>query len=307
MAHRLTVALPTYNGLRHLQAAIGSILSQTDQDFDLIVCDDRSDDESVKLIRQLAGDRAQIFANSERLGLAGNWNRCAGLAKTPWVNIFHQDDVMHPDHVARHQSEFETHERLGMIASAAAVIDDEGRGVAASIVGRGGLGDRDEVFPAGTLLPKLAAENPFRCSAVSLRVQALQDVGGFDPSYRYVVDWDCWIRLARRWGVAWVAKPTIDMRWHPASETHRFKVGTEDLDETLRLLGGMDRGGSRTRANRRLSRAFLNRAYEASKMADFALGRRCLRRSIGLWPGILGRILVDPRLVLRMLRMFGRG
>ena len=49
----------------------------------LIVSDDRSDDESLAVVRKAAGDRARIEVNSERLGLAGNWNRCAELARTP--------------------------------------------------------------------------------------------------------------------------------------------------------------------------------------------------------------------------------
>ena len=53
---------------------------------------------------------------------------------------------------------------------------------------------------------------------------------------RYVVDWDCWLRLSRKWPVAWLARPTVQVRWHPASETHRFKTGLADLDETARML-----------------------------------------------------------------------
>ena len=52
------------------------------------------------LVRALAGERARIVINDERLGLAGNWNQCMALSQTPWVNIFHQDDVMLPGHLS---------------------------------------------------------------------------------------------------------------------------------------------------------------------------------------------------------------
>ena len=93
----------------------------------------------------------------------------------------------------------------------------------------------------------LAVANPLRCSAVTINAKAHAEVGGFDPSYRYVVDWDFWLRVARVRPVAWLSKPTVAIRWHPASETHRFKTGTTDLDETIRLLDTFyERDGWRT-------------------------------------------------------------
>jgi glycosyltransferase involved in cell wall biosynthesis len=71
----LTVAVPTCNGAAHIAQAIRSILSQERVDFELVVSDDRSDDDTLTVVRKAAGDRARVEVNSERLGLAGNWNR----------------------------------------------------------------------------------------------------------------------------------------------------------------------------------------------------------------------------------------
>ena len=96
--------------------------------------------------------------------------------------------------------------------------------------------------------------NPLRCSAVTIRRAAFEDVGGFDPSLRYVLDWDFWLRVSRRWKVAWLARPSVSVRWHGASETHRFKTGTADLEESARMLETLfsvdlkDRPGRRSTA-----------------------------------------------------------
>ncbi|MDB5349004.1 MAG: hypothetical protein JWN86_251 [Planctomycetota bacterium] len=308
-SHRdLTVALPTCNGARHLAEALRSILIQGG-DFDLIVSDDRSEDTTVAIVREVAGDRAQILTNSERLGLAGNWNRCVTLASTPLVTIFHQDDVMRPGHLTAHRDAFARDANLGLVASAAGVIDDSGRPVPESIVGRGGLGDRDLTFAPGESVRAMAIENPLRCSAVSLRARAHTAVGGFDASYRYVVDWDFWLRIGRDWAIAWLARPTVDIRWHLASETHRFATGTTDLDETTRLLDTLfssvgrawpDATSLRRLADRRLSRAFLNRSHVALIGGDPQLARTAMRRAFALWPGIVATIARDPRLAAQM-------
>lgn len=304
----MTVAIPTCNGARHLADALRGILAQQGVAFDLLISDDQSDDETLTIVRVEAGDRARVSVNGERLGLAGNWNRCVALARTPLVVVFHQDDLMHPGHLAAHASAFEADPDLALVCSAAGLIDDAGRVVAGTAVERGGLGPADRTFAPGKLLPDLAVGNPLRCSAVTIRAAAHAEVGGFSPSYRYVLDWDYWIRIARRRPVAWLARPTVDVRWHEASETHRFKAGTTDLDEQVRLLADLFRQESshwparrlRRDADRRLARAFLNRAHDALRGGDPALAIGCLKRAVGLSPRILGTVVRDPRLCVQM-------
>jgi len=305
----ITVAIPTLNGSRHLVETLRGVLSQDDVRFDLILSDDRSTDETLDLAMVAAGDRVKIAVNSERLGLAGNWNRCVSLSRTPLVAVIHQDDVLRPGHLAAHVRAFQTASSVGFVASASQVIDGQGRPVPGSVIDPGGLGPVDRTFAAGESLPVLAAGNPLRCSAVSIRAAAHADVGGFDPSYRYVVDWEFWLRLARRWSLTWLANPSVDVRWHTASETHRFRGGVADLEETERVLEGLrvDRDGHPVLtgefaglACRRLSRAYLNRAHVALRGGDGRLGRDCLKRAVRTWPGILRLIVADPRLAAQM-------
>ena len=63
-APTITVAIPTYNGERHIVECLRGILSQEDAPFDLIVCDDRSDDRTLDLVREEVGDRARIVTGS---------------------------------------------------------------------------------------------------------------------------------------------------------------------------------------------------------------------------------------------------
>lgn len=151
----LTVALPTCNGGRHLAEALRSILAQQGAAFDLIVSDDRSDDDTLDVVRVEAGDRARVLVNSERLGLAGNWNRCMALSRTPLVAIFHQDDVMRPGHLAAHLAASDTSE-VGLVCGPAEVIDAAGNPVPDSIVGKGDPGPADRYFPPGAFVRECA-------------------------------------------------------------------------------------------------------------------------------------------------------
>jgi hypothetical protein len=274
-----------------------------------VISDDRSDDNTLAVVSAIAGDRARITVNSERLGLAGNWNRCLALADAPLVAIFHQDDVMLPGHLADHAAAFTADLHLGVVASAADLIDDGGAVITGTAIERGGLGAAGRTFGPGALLPELAVGNPLRCSAVTIRAEAAAAAGGFDPSYRYALDWDFWIKIARLFPVAWRARPSVAVRWHASSATHGFKSGTTDLDEQLRLLDDLytrdgaawpDRKGRRRAADRRLARAFLNRAHVLLKGGDVDRARECLKRAVGLSSSALATIAGDPRLAVQM-------
>jgi glycosyltransferase involved in cell wall biosynthesis len=305
----MTVAIPTCNGAAHLAEAIRAILAQEGAPFELLISDDRSDDDTLAVVRSAAGDRARIEINPERFGLAGNWNRCATLARTPLINIFHQDDVMLPGHLSAHVTAFAADSQIGLTASASVVIDARGRPIAHHVVEQGGLGPIDRIYAPGETARSMAAGNPLRCSAVSLRVDALRQAGGFDPRLRYVVDWDCWLRLSRTWQVSWLARPTAQVRWHPASETHRFATGLADLEETAGMLkqlfdrdlsGQPDAARLRRAAYDRLGRAYVNRAHDALRAGRIELARAALHKGFQLSRRLITMIAGDPRLCLQM-------
>jgi glycosyltransferase involved in cell wall biosynthesis len=319
----LTVAIPTCNGSVHLAETLQSILHQDSHPFDLLICDDRSDDDTVPLARTFTRDFARLVVNEHRLGLAGNWNQCMTQSRTPWVSIFHQDDVMLPGHL---ELVFKAIERagraasqIGLLAGPVQVIDDQSRPVPESVIDPGGKMKSGTLspslqhldFPPGDFARFLKQENPLRCSAVVTNRAAHADVGGFDPSYRYVVDWEFWFRISCKYAVSWqLHEPTVLVRWHAASETQRFRSGTDDLQETARLLDWIFKqedhetpGALRMRelANRKLSRALLNRAHEALRAGKADLARTCLARAWTLSSATVFRTLgTDPRTCVQL-------
>ncbi len=211
-------------------------------------------------------------------------------------------------HLQAHASALESNESAGVVASGALVIDERGEPISAGVVSPGGLGTSDRLFAAGELALQMACGNPLRCSAVTIRVAAHRDAGGFDPSLRYVVDWDFWLRVSRSWKVAWLARPTVQVRWHTRSETHRFQTGTDDLDETAQILTRLvesdwsdraDVAAMRRTANARLGRAFLSRAFDALGAGRPELARVALHRAISRSPSVIGAIFRDPRLCIK--------
>lgn len=295
----LTVAIPTYNGARHIRHALRSVLAQSERDFDLIVVDDRSDDETPAIIREIASDRARVEVNSERLGLAGNWNRCVELSRTPWVAIFHQDDLMKPGHLERHRACLTQHPDVGFVCGGFDILDAEGHSISHRIVERTDLGP-SRLFGPGEFVAELRVRNPVRCSTVTLSRAAHESVGGFDPKWRYVVDWEFWFRVAQRHSVGWLRDISVSVRWHAESETHRFQRGTADIEEVETLLDRIWSSQAPDAVRTRVARAYLNRAYEAARAGDKQLAARALHRARQRDPGIAWTLARDPRLAIRL-------
>ena len=94
------------NGAEHLAECLASVIAQGESVAEIIVSDDRSDDETLELVRKVGGDRIRVSINSDRLGLAGNWNQCVSLCRTSLIAIVHQDDRLRPGHITAHLAGF---------------------------------------------------------------------------------------------------------------------------------------------------------------------------------------------------------
>src|SRR5688572_1854444 len=95
----VSICMPTYNGARYLRSAIESALSQTYPNFELLVVDDGSTDDTLTIAREFArlDSRIKVHQNTKRLGLAGNWNRSIDLAAGEWIKFLFQDDLLHSE------------------------------------------------------------------------------------------------------------------------------------------------------------------------------------------------------------------
>jgi glycosyltransferase involved in cell wall biosynthesis len=99
----ISVCIPTFNGAPHLKACLDSVLSQTLADFEVLIVDDCSTDETLAIAAEYAGRdaRFRLVKNERNLGLVGNWNRCIELAQGEWIKFVFQDDMLEPECLER--------------------------------------------------------------------------------------------------------------------------------------------------------------------------------------------------------------
>jgi glycosyltransferase involved in cell wall biosynthesis len=128
--NRISIALCTYNGERFLAGQLASIAQQTRPADELIVCDDRSTDRTVSMIREFASSVSypvKIFENERNLGFVANFQQAIQLCDGDMIALCDQDDIWYPCRLERTEQEFDAHPEVGLVFSDGDIIDDQDR------------------------------------------------------------------------------------------------------------------------------------------------------------------------------------
>lgn len=194
-APAVSVCIPTYRGAAHIAETIESALAQTFADFELIVIDDDSPDETGQLVARYRDPRLR-YLRERNAGVEENWNRCLRLARGRYFKLLPHDDLIAPDCLARQVAALEADpdERLALVFCARRIIDSRSRAVMTRRYPRSSGG----VIPA-----RAAVRSCIRSGAnllgepggVLFRTALGRRVGAFDASLRIVTDLDYWVRL----------------------------------------------------------------------------------------------------------------
>ncbi|HEX2973127.1 MAG TPA: glycosyltransferase family 2 protein [Tepidisphaeraceae bacterium] len=125
---RLSIAMATYNGARFLQAQLDSLAAQSRKPDELIICDDRSTDDTRATVQRFAADApfpVQLVVNEENLGIRRNFEKAITLATGEIIFLCDQDDVWHPDKLARFEAAFAQDAQIGLVFADAHVVDEQ--------------------------------------------------------------------------------------------------------------------------------------------------------------------------------------
>lgn len=123
----VTVGLPFFDEQRRLADAIHSVLAQTFADFELLLVDDGSRDDSLAIARSFRDPRITVIADGKRCHLPARLNQIVRRARAPYVARMDADDVMHPTRLARQLAVLEARPSCDVVGTWAALADAEGR------------------------------------------------------------------------------------------------------------------------------------------------------------------------------------
>ncbi|MDF0718815.1 glycosyltransferase [Kaistella sp. PBT33-4] len=126
----VTVGIPLYNAEKFISLAIKSVLSQTYGHFELIITDDGSTDDSVKIVQSFKDDRIQLLSDGRNFGLPYRLNQQIGMAQGKFFVRMDADDIMFPDRLEKQIDYLQKHPNIDAVGSSVVIVDDDNQAVA---------------------------------------------------------------------------------------------------------------------------------------------------------------------------------
>jgi glycosyltransferase involved in cell wall biosynthesis len=206
----VSVIMSVYNGGRFLRQAIESILNQTFREFELIIVDDGSKDNSPEIVRSYDDPRMSLVCLPNNSGAPAARNAAMQYVKGSFVAAMDADDISCQTRLEKQVAFLHDHPDVVLLGTSASVIDEDGRFIR-ELKGA----DCGDDFGS-----KLAEHNCFAHSSVMLRADVLRQCRGY-RAFEVAHDYDLWTRIVPRHRAANLADPLVLYREHRGSLSRR--------------------------------------------------------------------------------------
>jgi len=229
---RVSVALGTHNGARYLGEQLDSILRQTHPVAEIVLSDDASTDGTVELAERAIAERRAtdaatpalvVLRNPVALGVTANFEQAIGATSGDLIALSDQDDVWHPDRVARGVAAFEARPGVDLVAAEARLVDDGGAPLGASLFETLGVdaGVRDRL--AAAPFEELLKRNVVTGATAMFTRRLARRAAPFPAGWVH----DEWLAVVASMtgGIALIPDAVIDYRQHGGNQIGVTRLG----------------------------------------------------------------------------------
>src|SRR4030042_6035179 len=209
---KVSAIILTYNRAQILVEAVDSVLNQTFRDFELIIVDNYSSDDTESVVKSCQDKRIRYFKNQNE-GLLGI-NRNFGIEKAhgEYIAFLDDDDLWLPEILEKQVKLLDSNKELGLVYSDCYIMDDSG-----ALRGKTFFATRKPV--KGTAFKELLQTNTIPILTAVIRKETLDKVGGFSHEYIIAQDYDLWLRIVQHYPIDFIDEPLAKYRVHRRAES----------------------------------------------------------------------------------------
>jgi glycosyltransferase involved in cell wall biosynthesis len=212
----ISVMMPVYNAERYVGQAIDSILAQTLGDFEFLIADDGSTDNSLSLLKTYVEQDQRIrLTSNPNQGVSRTRNQMLQQARGEFIAVMDADDIALPERFALQIDFLRQHPAVICVGGSHHLIDDAGR-----LLTFLALPQTDAEIQKAALAGHGSICHP--CAMI--RRYALEKIGGYDEAYRSAHDLDVWLKLGEIGKLANLPQPLLQYRIHPNSVSGRNPI-----------------------------------------------------------------------------------
>jgi glycosyltransferase involved in cell wall biosynthesis len=200
----VSVIMTVYNGEKYLPAAIDSIVKQTFKDFEFVIVDDGSQDQTSVILKNACRDPRVKVLTQSRIGRASALNLAWQNTTGKYIANFDSDDLTEADRLERQLDFLEQHSEIGLLGTAWKVFGEQDGKPFAKLVHPPTLNEN--------LRRELVRRNPFNHSSVMIPRKVMKEIGGYNNHLSVAIDYDLWVRIARDYQIANLPQVLVSQR-----------------------------------------------------------------------------------------------
>ena len=242
----ISVCIPTYNGAKYIAQTIESILNQTFTDFEIIVSDDGSSDNTLEIVGSFNDPRIVRIDRLSKVGAEANWNNAVANASASLVKLVCQDDLLYPQclEVEVQTMSKSENQDVSFCFHLRDFVTPNSRKLSARRVGYSNL----QKYSKTEILTKVVRSggNPIgEPMAVTMRKLSLNSAGKFRGDY--VIDLDMWSKLSDQGSALFIEQHLSAFRISKTSWTSNLKKSQLSSVRTLSKKLQVDSDGAITK------------------------------------------------------------
>jgi glycosyltransferase involved in cell wall biosynthesis len=270
---RVSVIIPTYRRPYLLGPAIQSVLNQTFQDFEIVIVDDNSGDDTEQVVSSFRDPRIRYIAHRTNWRVGAARNTGVLNSSAPLVAFLDDDDEWFPDKLRRQVALLDSSARVTGVVYTSFVMVERASGRLIRTI---------RPVHRGHILHELCRRNCVgTASTVLLRRECFHEVGLFDETIEFGEEYDMWIRVARRYDFEFLPDPMVRYNMHLPRLSTSYQTMINGFERQISKHGSFF-----ATSPKHFSRRFILLGSLYCYQGDSSRARAAFRRAVRIWPWV---------------------
>jgi len=211
----ISICIPTYNSEKYIYECLDSVARQTYKNLEIIVSDNNSDDNTLKIVRSFKLNNLKIFKNESNVGMVENFNLSFKYSTGKYIKFLASDDKIEKKSIEKAYEVFQKNDDVVLVSSSKKVINSNSKTIFKKIssLNEGG-------YNGDAIINKIiySGRNPIgEPSTALIRRSVIEEVGGFKSMYPMTLDIDFWISILNCGNFYFIDEPLASFRVHENS------------------------------------------------------------------------------------------
>jgi len=222
----VTVLINSYNGEKTIYQTIKSALAQTYKNYEILIIDDASTDNTINLIKKFNNKKIRLYRNHKNIGLGKSRILAQSKIRGEYVCILDQDDIWHKNKIKSQLKLFLNNKKVGLVATGYKLIDENNKIISLE----------NTYYDKKNFINYLSFKNIFAHSTIMYRTKYAKSVGWYSNKLIYAQDYDLTLKILKKYEFRFLKNFLANIRVSLKSMTRSriFQINT--INEELIIL-----------------------------------------------------------------------